>query len=207
MRKIKMDCNWQSKQKTLCTNKFTRICVLGCLVNSWAIFGHDTRHWKRRLAFLLILLFIQSQKHFNSFPDSCPTGWKKFEEYCYLASSSLVSSPRNDAVNYCNSLGADLVKINGPKENEFVLNLARQQAPSVEKFWIGLSIFAHKWSWDDQSLPVFTKWHPGEPNGQNNDEGCAEMFIEMKAEGFWNGYWNDIPCGETSKGLVCKKLA
>ena len=71
--------------------------------------------------------------------EPCPNGWTRFDNYCYLVSSAIKTWDQAQA--YCKSLGGGLVKINSAEENEFVLNLVTQKAPSLKQVWIGL-----KWS-------------------------------------------------------------
>lgn len=144
-------------------------------------------------------------KHFNLFLDPCPSSWFQFEDYRYLAKDSIVSW--YTAQDYCLSQGGNLVKINNIGENEFVLQLVRQEAPSVKHVWIGLGFNteADEWTWIDTSHPFFTYWSPGEPNGFEH-EPCGEMYVDNAAELPVNGYWNDLTCNNTN-AIVCKKLA
>ena len=153
------------------------------------------------------------KNHFVFFPVPCPSGWEDFEDYCYLASSSLKSW--SEAQAYCRSLGGELVKINSQEENEFVLNLVRDQAASVKQVWIGMSWDSNGQDhfWSDGSVPVFENWANGEPNGFAF-EPCTQMYTaranSVNLPNRASGRWNDIPCSADSKhpsGIVCKKLA
>ena len=153
------------------------------------------------------------KNHFFFFPVPCPSGWEDFEDYCYLVSSSLKSW--SEAQAYCRSLGGELVKINSQEENEFVLNLVRDQAASVKQVWIGMSWDSNGQDhfWSDGSVPVFENWANGEPNGFAF-EPCTQMYTaranSVNLPNRASGRWNDIPCSADSKhhsGIVCKKLA
>ncbi len=113
----------------------------------------------------------------------------------------------NSAKEYCRSLGdgVELVKINSVEENEFVLQLVREKAPSLRGFWIGLvwHVNSNRWAWSDNSDPVYTNWREGEPNGNANSP-CGHMIHNNPSP--INGYWNDASCSYQT-GLVCKKLA
>lgn len=150
-------------------------------------------------------VILPTEKHCNSFPDPYPSSWFQFEDYCYLVKGSRLSW--SAAQEYCRYQGGDLVKINNIGENEFVLQLVRQEAPSVKQVWIGLGWHSETedWTWIDNSHPFFTYWSPGEPNGFEH-EPCAEMYVDNTAELPVNGYWNDQACDKTY-GIVCKKLA
>jgi len=117
----------------------------------------------------------------------------------------------DDAQAFCIEHSAELVKINSVEENEFVLALARKAAPSLKQVWIGLKwdSSVNRFLWSDHSVPVYTNWAPGEPNGKAN-EPCGHMWTGH--QGSLNratGYWNDLICGvhqDLPCGLVCKKL-
>ena len=144
----------------------------------------------------------------NSFPDPCPLGWTQFHDYCYSVSAS--STSWSQAQVYCHFLSGELVKINSADENEFVLSLVRQQAPSVKQVWLGLQWDSTAFYWADHSVPVYKNWAPGEPNGKAK-EPCAQMYTnrETQLPVRASGYWNDIPCGVDYLhpiGTVCKRL-
>ena len=128
-----------------------------------------------------------------------------------MASDSIKA--RNEAQQFCVQRGAELVKITSRAENDFVLALAREKAPSVQQVWIGLqyqrSVRAFYWS--DNSVLTYNNWAPHEPSGNGNEQ-CGHMwtrrttFFPARA----SGYWNDISCATKKvfpNGLVCKKLA
>ena len=127
----------------------------------------------------------------------------------YLVSSSIKTWQQAQA--YCHAVKAQLVKINSVEENEFVLSLVKQCAPSLKQVWIG-----HMWDsstkdflWSDYSVPVYKNWAPGEPNGKGR-EPCAHMWTGQTTHmPHWaSGYWNDLPCAGHPKlpcDLVCKR--
>ena len=145
---------------------------------------------------------------FNSFSGtSCLNGWTLFNNYCYLVSSAVTSW--DQAQKYCEYLGAELVKIRGAEENDFVLDLSKQE-PSVTLVWIGLKWYTGKdFYWSDSSVPDYTNWAPGEPNGEVK-EPCASMYTGQNKKNFpiaAAGYWNDIQCdGVSHIGSICKRL-
>ncbi|XP_074623302.1 snaclec agkisacutacin subunit A-like [Acropora palmata] len=138
-------------------------------------------------------------------------GWVVYNGFCYLASASVKT--KTDAQNFCKASGAELVKITSQDENDFVLALAREKAPSVKQVWIGLQYESgpKDFYWSDGSFPTYKNWAPNEPNGKSR-EPCGHMWtgqtpvISVRA----SGYWNDLPCSikkDLPNGLVCKKLA
>ena len=103
------------------------------------------------------------------------------------------------------------MKINSAEENEFVLNLVTQKAPSLKQVWIGLKWSTNNFYWHDHSVPVYTNWAPGEPNGKGR-EPCGHMRMDGHSDRLPNraaGYWNDTSChviSSVSNGIVCERL-
>ena len=143
--------------------------------------------------------------------NQCKQGWVLYNSFCYLASASVKT--RSHAQAFCKASGAELVKITSQDENDFVLALAREKAPSVKQVWIGLQYESgpKDFYWSDGSFPTYKNWAPGEPNG-NAGEQCGHMYTGGPSvyRHTSSGYWNDAPCSHNRyypKGLVCKKLA
>jgi len=139
----------------------------------------------------------------------CPSGWTRFKSYCYLVNGSIKTW--DEAQAYCRGLKGELVKINSAEENEFVLNMVNQRAPSLKQVWIGLKWDSrvNRFLWYDHSVPVYTNWAPHEPNGKAH-EPCGHMWTGQTGNvNSASGYWNDILCGVHSHypcGVVCKML-
>ncbi|XP_078371807.1 snaclec coagulation factor IX-binding protein subunit A-like [Oculina patagonica] len=141
--------------------------------------------------------------------DTCQGEWTQFESYCYLVSAEI--HPHSVAKQWCTERQGYLVKINSAEENEFVLQLVRQKAPSLKQVWIGLEWIGKNFYWGDLSYPVYHNWAPNEPNG-NAREPCGMMFVggyagELPYKS--SGYWNDFLCDVQQNwhnGLVCKRL-
>ena len=101
------------------------------------------------------------------------------------------------------------MKINSAEENDFVLDLSKQK-PSLRLVWIGLKWYTGKdFYWSDSSVPDYTNWAPGEPNGGAR-EPCSSMYTAERKTNLpiaAAGYWNDVPCDGVSRiGTVCEKL-
>ena len=134
-----------------------------------------------------------------------------FRSTAYLVSASVKT--RSDAQKFCKASGAELVKITSQSENDFVLALAREKAPSAKQVWIGLQYESglKDFYWSDGSFPVYKNWAPGEPN-EKLREPCAHMWtgqkplIRVRASGYWNDLHRSI-INKLPNGLVCKKLA
>ena len=103
------------------------------------------------------------------------------------------------------------MKINSAEENEFVLNLVTETAPSLKQVWIGLKWSSTAFYWYDHSVPVYTNWAPNEPSG-NAREPCGHMWMDGHSYALpvrAAGYWNDLTCGVHSSlpnGIVCERL-
>lgn len=136
----------------------------------------------------------------NSFSE-CPTGWTQFGNSCYLIST--LSKSWRKAQAFCQGLNGDLVKIDSAKELQFLFNLVRKKAPTVNRaVWIALNwnSTANDFYWTDHTPLIYKNWASGEPNGRAG-EPCGEMYTSTS-------YWNDIGCDLhiSGTGIVCKKL-
>ena len=97
------------------------------------------------------------------------------------------------------------MKINSADENEFVLNLVNQRAPSLKQVWIGpkWDSRVNRFLWYDHSVPVYTYWALQEPSG-NAGEPCGNMWTGHTGKIIRaSGYWNDLTCG-VHPGLPCQ---
>lgn len=143
---------------------------------------------------------------FSSLKGPCPSGWMHFKSgYCYFVSSAIKTWHKAQA--YCKRLGGELVNINSNEENEFVLKLVHEHEPSLKQVWIGLKWVTSQFIWSDDSVPNYTKWASGEPNGKAS-EPCSNMWIKHLTAPGINGYWNDLSCWHPAYpcGIVCKRL-
>ncbi|XP_077427206.1 uncharacterized protein LOC144055254 [Vanacampus margaritifer] len=126
----------------------------------------------------------------------CSSGWKKFENNCYFASSS--SKTWYMSRKYCQGQGADLVIINSQAEMVFVNGLYSTN----REVWLGLTdkgVEGH-WEWVDGTILTLKFWADDQPNSYNGDQDCAEFWhrSSRKIE------WNDENCS-TQRYWVCEK--
>ncbi|MFT7812315.1 macrophage mannose receptor 1-like [Arapaima gigas] len=121
-------------------------------------------------------------------------GWTVYNgsEY-YFNHESLAME---DARDYCQKRGGDLVVINDERERVFLW----KQFYEWRSFYIGLTVDLDKtFQWMDGSPVVFVAWDENEPDFANNDENCVIMTSSM-------GFWQDINCGEPEYS-ICKRSA
>ncbi|KYO37029.1 asialoglycoprotein receptor 1-like [Alligator mississippiensis] len=138
---------------------------------------------------------LQALKSNASRRECCPAGWDRFALSCYFFSRE--RRPWPEAEQWCRALGARLVVINTPAEQQFV------QQHTIPTFtWIGLSDAKGKWEWVDGTPYILDPrdWSPGQPDnwtghGQGDGEDCVAVIEE--------GLWNDDRC---SRGFpwVCE---
>ncbi|XP_025759490.1 CD209 antigen-like protein E isoform X1 [Oreochromis niloticus] len=131
------------------------------------------------------------QSLFNQ-KTTCPAGWRKFSCSCYLLSER--SDSWHSARKNCTDQGADLVVIDSPKEQNFIVSITQY------KTWIGLSDIEQEgtWKWVDGTLLTLKYWASGQPDNKLSKENCAMIR--------YNGTsWNDGDCEAILK-WVCEKL-
>ncbi|XP_060601390.1 sushi, nidogen and EGF-like domain-containing protein 1 [Ruditapes philippinarum] len=125
--------------------------------------------------------------------ESCPAGWHFFESSCYFFSDTLVNW--FDARDDCIDIGGGLVEINNRRENNFVRDLKDIRA------WIGLNDLTTEgvYVWVSSGNAVgYMKWEEFEPNNQNDNEDCVEMYD--------SGLWNDADC-TLLMAYVCERAS
>ncbi|XP_005087189.1 C-type lectin domain family 7 member A isoform X2 [Mesocricetus auratus] len=84
------------------------------------------------------------------FSGPCPPNWIMHDKSCYLfkmSQNSWAGSKR-----HCSQLGSHLLKIDNPKEFEFIES--QTSSHHINSFWIGLSRKQNEgpWLWEDGSL-------------------------------------------------------
>uniref|UniRef100_A0A668TXP5 C-type lectin domain-containing protein n=1 Tax=Oreochromis aureus TaxID=47969 RepID=A0A668TXP5_OREAU len=120
-----------------------------------------------------------------------PAGWQKFSCSCYLLSER--SGSWHSARKHCTDQGADLVVIDSPNEQNFIVSITQY------KTWIGLSDIEQEgtWKWVDGTPLTLKYWAPHQPDNKWSTENC----VMIRYGGI---YWNDGKC-EASCQWVCEK--
>jgi hypothetical protein len=102
---------------------------------------------------------------------------------------------RDEAVIHCQNLGTELVVVDGPEENTWLV--ATLGKFGVPECWLGISDVWQEGTWiADAGHPVeWFSWEPGQPDNWGEAEHCAEFFD-------W-GEWNDLACLDVNP-VVCE---
>uniref|UniRef100_A0A673X610 Collectin-12 n=1 Tax=Salmo trutta TaxID=8032 RepID=A0A673X610_SALTR len=118
----------------------------------------------------------------------CPSHWSGFSSRCYFFSSGLQRLNFDEAHDFCSNMTSSMIIVRDLEEQQWV----RKQIAGKGYFWLGLTDREDEnvWKWVDGTLPVFTKWKPGQPDnwshGHEEGEDCAGLIHEAN--------WNDFFC-------------
>ena len=108
----------------------------------------------------------------------------------------------HQAQDECTKWGGNLVTIRSPYENTYFLNQLKGR--SIREAWIGLNDekVEGEFVWVSGAQNFFTNWNAltHEPSG-GRSENCGEIITEK----YWNGAWNDLPCGY-QRNFVCERM-
>uniref|UniRef100_A0A3Q1H1P6 Collectin-12 n=1 Tax=Anabas testudineus TaxID=64144 RepID=A0A3Q1H1P6_ANATE len=130
----------------------------------------------------------------------CPPEFRKFGESCYYFSSGSQRLNFDEAHQFCTNMSSHMLIINDDDEQQFVRNAAAGKG----YFWLGLTDREKEnvWKWVDGTIPVFTKWKPGQPDnwthGHEEGEDCAGLIH--------NANWNDFYCTDRI-GFICERAS
>ncbi|KAM9719133.1 collectin-12 isoform 1-T2 [Menidia menidia] len=128
----------------------------------------------------------------------CPPDFRKFGNSCYYFSSGTLRLNFKEANMFCANISSHMLIINDNEEQTFVRNAVAGKG----YFWLGLTDLEEEnvWKWVDGSIPVFTKWKPGQPDnwthGHEDGEDCAGLIH--------NANWNDFYCTDRI-GFICER--
>ncbi|XP_033107156.1 macrophage mannose receptor 1-like [Anneissia japonica] len=126
----------------------------------------------------------------------CPSGWKKWNDECYLFSAE----PKNweEARTSCLEIDGDLVSIDKPGENEKLVDLGQQNT----NYWIGLTdrgTGSFVWSDGTNYNSQIAIWDSGYPQ-QASSEACVQLRTSR-------GYWQDKACSLVLPYICSRPLA
>lgn len=92
-----------------------------------------------------------------------------------------------EAKQYCESKGGYLATITSQEENAYVYSYLRDNF-DYESAYFGFTDEEEdgNWEWENNEEVSYTNWHPGEPNGQDENEKHAMYYYK-----YLDGSWND----------------
>ncbi|XP_046374982.1 low affinity immunoglobulin epsilon Fc receptor-like [Haliotis rufescens] len=120
-------------------------------------------------------------------PVSCPGGFVRFEDHCYLL--SLEENNWTTARTTCRIMGADLVSINTQAENDFLVSAIKKYFPPGTGgyiFWLGMIYVGGKNMWADGTEVGFTDWIPS-PLPSCKGEPCKAYITTYRSTYKWSG--------------------
>ncbi|XP_060731122.1 lactose-binding lectin l-2-like isoform X2 [Tachysurus vachellii] len=142
---------------------------------------------------------VKDQAVMCKFSDKCPVGWSYYFGRCYLYNGAKLSWA--SAETFCQKFDAHLVSIHSENEYQQIKALIRTYDPMENAAYIGLSDCqkAYQFFWSDGTKLGFTKWNPGQPDNENNNERCVHINASTEKN------WNDIPCDYTYASVCAKE--
>jgi len=121
---------------------------------------------------------------------TCPPTYTVAATGCYRWSTPAVSTNPAAAASACaaDGQGAHLAVISSVEENQVLTALQ-----GATTSWIGLAMPSDVFVWVTGEMPVFSRWAPGDPNGEGN---CARLLQTV-------GDWDDDPCTK-NQAYLCE---
>eukprot|EP00105_Crassostrea_gigas_P030493 XP_011452811.1 PREDICTED: perlucin-like protein [Crassostrea gigas] len=133
--------------------------------------------------------------------SSCPHGWLKNDNSCYLFVTH-VDNDWTESEYFCHMIGSKLVEIETEKENNFLKNHARSEHQHAKSgFWIGGTdaVVEGEWIWiTSQAKFSYDDWADDFPDDYEGNEDCAHLWSGV------NYSWNDSNCDERMN-FICEK--
>ncbi|KAH9504722.1 C-type mannose receptor 2 [Bulinus truncatus] len=115
----------------------------------------------------------------------CQDSWEENSGYCYKVFNEGITW--YNASDRCQKLEGYLPSIPDENTNRFIRNLILNRN-NTDGVWIGLNdlLIEKMYNWSDGSPYKFTNWSNGQPNSNDKNEDCVEMYS--------SGRWNDVDC-------------
>ncbi|XP_072021061.1 macrophage mannose receptor 1-like [Amphiura filiformis] len=126
----------------------------------------------------------------------CPEDWQPFGSNCYKFDVRHDRASWFEAQYDCEASGANLASVHNQVENEFIRQYA-QRAIGVTSVWLGLALNdGGDYEWKDSTIVDYTNWANTEPDGDDIDNGCVDMYPDQY------GKWEDTDC-QSNAAYVC----
>ncbi|KAM3593597.1 uncharacterized protein V6R79_016732 [Siganus canaliculatus] len=127
---------------------------------------------------------------------SCESGWTSMpvRNFCFKLYTNPMSGKKTwlEARDFCRAIGGDLLSLHTGDD----LDYARFHGSGGA--WIGFSMGTNRgFSWSDGSPSDYVRWAYGEPNNHNDEEHCAEIYLNYRRN------WNDAHC-ESYNNWICQ---
>lgn len=119
---------------------------------------------KQILRVALFLLLLGSFGMLSASAATIPSGAGKFNGHYYYVYPNGTCSSYSAAAAYCKSRGGHLATITSESENQYVYNYMVSRGEKMA--YIGYYRSSGTWKWMDGTRSSYTKWNPGEPEGQ-----------------------------------------
>ena len=138
--------------------------------------------------------------------QSCPKGWERFEERCYLWSDN--KKNQAEAEKFCKEEGAHLASVTNQNIHDYIWDKTQRTGAPV---WLGRTDLEQEglWKWNDGSAWNFTSWATHRSQQPDNYKGWQDKFPDgqdclMIYDGFGKNGWNDVWCLR-SEPFICSK--
>ncbi|KAM8830175.1 galactose-specific lectin nattectin-like isoform 2-T2 [Synchiropus picturatus] len=129
------------------------------------------------VVFLFGLWIGANAQYWSDFRDcpSCPPGWTKYGERCYMYNAS--AAEWADAEAACIRKGGNLVSYHNQGEYDFILSVIKRSSGKDTRIWVGGQDATKNkvWLWSDGSIFDFQNWGRGQPNNAQGKEHCMEL--------------------------------
>ncbi|CAH2329699.1 P-selectin isoform X2, partial [Pelobates cultripes] len=120
----------------------------------------------------------------------------EIQGWSYFYSSTIMNYSKARA--YCKEHYTDIVAIQNREENDYLNSIL----PYTNKYyWIGIRKKDSQWTWEGTNKVLNEEaknWAKGEPNNENADEDCVEMYVKRLSD---SGKWNDESCRKEKVAL------
>jgi hypothetical protein len=107
-----------------------------------------------------------------------------------------------DAQSYCETLGADLARIQTPEQGAFVLEAL---SGTFMFYWLGASKppdVDGEWTWvDGTPVAAYTNWAHTQPDDFEGAQDCMRLTFGILDENWFDGAWDDFYCDVPTRVL------